>query len=166
MGDRKIAVVSVPRALCQPFVVLAGEVRRLLFLLIASIFEWTFPLSSPPLQKPKAKKLAEMANFCRLSDGNHAKPLSLAWCLPETINRTETQPWFTQATTQSCETVSEPGWMFWSVLTKYGGCKKMKILLSYLLGLGFHCRSFIELCLPPDALKLVSTYLLAFRQVR
>lgn len=28
-----------------------------------------------------------MANFRCLSDGNHAKPQSLAWCLPETINR-------------------------------------------------------------------------------
>lgn len=43
-------------------------------------------LSSAP--KTQSKKSAEMANFCRLSDGNHAKPRSLAWCLPETINRT------------------------------------------------------------------------------
>lgn len=44
-----------------------------------------FPLLRP--KNPKQKS-AEMANFCQLSDGNHEKPLSLAWCLPETINRT------------------------------------------------------------------------------
>lgn len=87
MGDRKITVVSVPRALCQPSVVLAGEVRRLLFFSSLQFLNETSSLFSLIHTKTQSKKSAEMANFCCLSDGNHAKPRSLAWCLPETINR-------------------------------------------------------------------------------
>lgn len=87
MGDRKITVVSVPRALCQPSVVLAGEVRRLLFFSSLQLLNETSSLFSLIHTETQSQKSAEMANFCCLSDGNHAKPQSLAWCLPETINR-------------------------------------------------------------------------------
>lgn len=109
MVDRKITVVSVPRVLYQPSVVLACEVRRLVLFSSLQLLNETSSFFSPIHTKTQSKKSAEMANFCCLSDGNHAKPQSLAWCLPETINRAETHPCFTQATAQSCETVSEPG---------------------------------------------------------
>lgn len=87
MGDRKIDVVSVPRALCQPFVVLAGEVRRLIFVHHFNFWmNLPFFLSSTPTTQ--SKNQLKWPIFCWLSDGNHAKPLRLAWCLPETINRT------------------------------------------------------------------------------
>lgn len=87
MVDRKITVVSVPRALCQPSVVLACGVCRLLLFSSLQLLNETSSLFSLIPTKPQSKKSAEMPNFCCLSDGNHAKPQSLAWCLLETINR-------------------------------------------------------------------------------
>lgn len=145
------------------------EVRRRLLFSSLQLLNETSSLSSLIHTKTQSKESAEMASFCCLSDGNHAKPQSLAWSLPETINRAaqlKLIPVLLKPQPKVVRQSLNPGGCFgvcWPSMVAY---KKLKILLSYLLGLGFHCWSSIFLYLQPNVLKLVSRCLLALLQVR